>query len=89
MKFTDLLFSRVVNKDGRKLGHLIDVRGQPLAGEKQGSGAVLTELLYGTGGLLERLGLREVETQAIPWESVVKIERKKITIANLHQRKDR
>ena len=80
MKLTELLLSRVVNERGKLLGHVIDVRCEPLPGKTRGSEPILTELLYGAGGLLERLGLREVKTEGIPWNAVLKFDGKTITV---------
>ena len=80
MKFTELLLTRVVNEQGKTLGHLIDVRCRPAPGKATRGGARISELLYGTGGLLKRLGLREMKTRGIPWKSVVRVEKNRITI---------
>jgi hypothetical protein len=80
MKVTDLLFSRVENEQGELLGHLIDVRCEPLPRKTKRSEPEVTELLYGTAGLLESLGLREIKTEGIPWKSVLKVDRSKITV---------
>lgn len=80
MKLTELLLSRVVNEEGKLLGHVIDIRCEPLPGKAKRSEPAVTEVLFGLGGLLERLGLREVKTQRIAWKSVVKFDGTKITV---------
>jgi sporulation protein YlmC with PRC-barrel domain len=80
MKLSDLLFLKVVTEQEKFLGHVIDLRCQPNPEARSKREASVRELLYGVGGLLERLGLREVTTETIPWESVVRIERGTIVV---------
>jgi len=63
-RLNDLLFKCVVDAGGKRLGHVFDVRCE-------GNGpARVTELLYGTHGLLESMGLREPEIKRVNWSEV-------------------
>ena len=57
---------RVETADGRRLGHVFDLRCET------GSGKVptVTAIVYGEHGLLERLGLRRARPTVVPWTRV-------------------
>ena len=73
-KITELQFLRIVDTNGKKLGHVFDVRsdGAPEQGGTQACRQI-TELVYGRSGLLTRLGLLEAKTETVPWNAVSKI----------------
>jgi sporulation protein YlmC with PRC-barrel domain len=77
MRLSELLFLEIVTKDGRTLGHLVDLRCQ---GKPETNEADVREFLYGYGGLLESIGLKKMASERIPWESVLRIEGGKIVI---------
>jgi sporulation protein YlmC with PRC-barrel domain len=78
MKISQLLFSKIVNEQGVFLGRVIDVRCAP---PPQNPGrASVRELVYGIGGFLERLGLREVKTETIAWKTVISLGQKQIVV---------
>lgn len=81
MRFTELLGMEVVDRDGRHLGRVVELRsaGEPEHGDSRNARQV-TELVYGRAGWLERLGLRAVEERRAAWTSVIAIEDGKITI---------
>ena len=74
-KITQLLFCEVVSQDGERLGHVFDVRcqGEPEHGYAN-QDRIISELLYGTRGLLELIGLRKTSMQSVAWQSVRSIE---------------
>jgi hypothetical protein len=82
-RVTDLQFSKIVTKDGRKLGRVFDLRspGVPEHGSASSERAV-TEIVFGTIGLLQRLGLRQAKGNTLPWSSVVRIKAGVITVAD-------
>ena len=71
MKLTDFELLEVVTEDGARLGHVFDLRahGRPTLDSSQSMGPV-DELVYGTLGLLERLGIRRAEPKTMPWREV-------------------
>lgn len=78
---TDLQFLKIVTKDGRTLGHVFDLRSQGLpeygVNHKE---RVISELVYGKMGLLERLGLKRVEVKTVAWASVIEVKEGKIVV---------
>ena len=77
---------RVETIDGKQLGHLLDLRCQ----WRSGQGApVVTEIVCGRRGMLERLRLRDARPTTVPWTAVQSIEGRVITVANVHRPKRR
>jgi hypothetical protein len=81
MKLTDFELLEVVTQDGERLGHVFDVRahGRPTIDSSQSMGPV-DELVYGTLGLLERLGVRRATGRTLKWEQVVAIREGKVVV---------
>lgn len=79
MKLTDFESLEVVAEDGARLGHLFDLRahGRPTAETTMGP---VDQLVYGTSGLLERLGVRRVSGRTFDWGQVVAIRDGKIVV---------
>ena len=73
---------RVETVDGKQLGQLFDLRCQWRPGQ---SAPLLTEIVCGRRGLLERLGLRNARPTTVPWTAVQTIEGRVITVANVHR----
>ena len=73
MKLSELLERPVVARDGRRLGHLLDLRIQRSEGG-------VTEGIYGVRGFLERIGFRKGRARAFRWDQVVAIEADRILI---------
>jgi hypothetical protein len=80
-KITELLSARVVNEEGKQLGRVIDLRsaGDPEHGLRH-KDRKITEVLYGTKGILQILGLRQAETKLLPWKAVKKFSRGRIVV---------
>ena len=78
MKITDLLLLKVVDEQGRALGHVLDLRCQP---KPETNEADVREFVYGWGGLFERLGLKKITRERIAWQSVLRIEGKNVVVA--------
>src|SRR5215210_1691618 len=80
-KITQLLFCEVVSQDGECLGRVFDIRcqGEPEHGFAN-QDRIVSELLYGTRGLLELVGLRKTSVQSVAWRSVQRIEDGKIIV---------
>ena len=81
-KITDILFLKVETEHGKKLGHLFDIRseGEPEHGLTNRE-RTADEIVYGTRGLWEVLGLKKPEVNTIPWSAVKRIEQDKIVVA--------
>ena len=63
---------RIEADDGTHLGHLFDVRTayDPARPDRP---PVVTDILYGMVGLLERLGVRGKRPRTIPWKNVMAV----------------
>jgi len=73
MKLSELLERPVTARDGRRLGHLLDLRIQ------RGEGAI-TEGIYGVRGFLELIGFKKGRAKSFSWDRVVAIEADRIVI---------
>ena len=80
MKLSELLGKQIVSENGKKLGHVFDVKteSRPLKGEIRKSIQV-EALVYGKQGLLERFGIEHKKAE-ISWEQVLEIQDKKILV---------
>jgi sporulation protein YlmC with PRC-barrel domain len=75
---SSLLRREVVTESGRSLGRLYDLRG-----ELTTTNLRITGLCIGRRALLEHLGIRDQKPHTIiPWQAVVRIEGKRIVIAD-------
>jgi sporulation protein YlmC with PRC-barrel domain len=73
---SSLLGRDVTTEGGRRLGHCHDLRG-----ELQGSRLVVTGVVVGLTGVLERLGVvRRRRPDFVPWEAVVRIDGDRIVV---------
>jgi sporulation protein YlmC with PRC-barrel domain len=81
MKLTEFLAMDVVDRGGEHLGRVVELRcaGEPEHGDSRAS-RIVTELIYGKAGWLERLGFKAVEERRVAWASVIAIESGKIVI---------
>jgi sporulation protein YlmC with PRC-barrel domain len=75
---SSLLRREVVTESGRSLGRLYDLRG-----ELTTTNLRITGLCIGRRALLEHLGIRDRKPHTIiPWQAVVRIEGKRIVVAD-------
>jgi len=81
-KITDIIFLKIETESGKKLGRVFDVRchGEPEHGLTNRE-RTADEIVYGTRGLWEVLGLKKPEVDTIPWSAVKSIEQGKIIVA--------
>lgn len=82
MRLTDILGLTVVDEQGKKIGHVYDVRG-----DLRPRSLVVTGLVVGPRGLLERLGVRKLRERrrvrtddVVPWSRVVRVGRKWLVV---------
>jgi hypothetical protein len=64
----DIQNRRVRTASGKLLGHAHDLRCT-----HRGADAVITHLVYGRRGLLERVGFREPSRDTLPWSRIIEI----------------
>jgi sporulation protein YlmC with PRC-barrel domain len=83
MRLTEVLGMEVVSASGRHLGRVVDLRsaGEPERGESH-TARVITEIVFGNVGWLERMGLRPVREQTVPWAEVARIGTNRVTLKN-------
>jgi sporulation protein YlmC with PRC-barrel domain len=81
VKLTEFLTLEVVDRNGRHLGRVVELRcaGEPEHGDSRDS-RIVTELIYGKAGWLERLGFKAIEERRVAWTSVIAIDSGKIVI---------
>ena len=74
MRLSSLQGLDVVDDEGRRLGRLFDLRcrGAPVERRARDAADVIT-LLYGSVGLLERLGMRTARECEARWQDVVAV----------------
>ena len=74
---------KIVTKGGRNLGRVFDLRsrGAPEHGLNH-KGREINEIVYGTIGLLELLGLKQAGAETVAWESVIEIKDGTIIVAD-------
>jgi sporulation protein YlmC with PRC-barrel domain len=84
----DLLDSKIVTAEGKKLGHVADVQLTP------GPEYRVTALLFGEGGWLHRLHVlnpfidiksRQKKADSLPWDAVDRIEHGIVTLKSGHE----
>jgi sporulation protein YlmC with PRC-barrel domain len=78
----DLDLLRVVTTDGRRLGHVFDLRCSWQPG--QDDAPTVDEVVYGRTGLAERLGLTHRKPQSVPWSAVERIEGRVLVVSADH-----
>jgi len=69
---------QVQDGEGRKLGHVFDLACPWTPGEKA---SPIDELIFGTTGLLERVGLLKRKPASVPWSLVREVAAKAIRIS--------
>jgi hypothetical protein len=82
-KITDLQFLSIVTEDDKALGHVFDFRspGVPEHGVNHQE-RIISELVYGELGLLERFGLKQAQAKTLAWKFVIEIKDGRIIVAN-------
>jgi sporulation protein YlmC with PRC-barrel domain len=71
MKLSDVVGMEVVSHLGDRLGRVVDLRcaGEPEVGEERPH-RVVTEVVFGRVGWLERMGFRAVGEEIVPWAEI-------------------
>ena len=72
MTLTDIFLWKVIDRSGRKLGHVMDLvsPGEPEAGSPRAERPVAA-ITYGEAGLLQILGVRKARPKTAAWSDVV------------------
>jgi len=83
MKLSEVLGMAVVTASGAHRGHVIDLRssGEPEHGQPT-TARVITEIVIGRVTWLERMGLRSVREEIIPWAEVATVGTRRVTLKN-------
>jgi sporulation protein YlmC with PRC-barrel domain len=81
VKLHEVVGLEVVSSLGDHLGHVIDFRcaGEPEHGEER-SHRVVTEVIFGKIGWLERMGLRAVREEIVPWAEIETLGTQRVTL---------
>jgi hypothetical protein len=75
IRLCELRGAAIVDEGGKTLGHFADFLCRGTAARATADGVV-----WGTVGLLERFGFRDVAEQTLEWRSVVGVERERIVV---------
>jgi sporulation protein YlmC with PRC-barrel domain len=80
-RITELQHLEIYSKSGEYMGRVFDLRSMGLPEHGATSRArVINQIVYGTVGMLERLGLRQSKADTVDWASVVEIDEKRIVV---------
>lgn len=81
MKLHDVVGMEVVSHLGDHLGHVVDLRcaGEPEHGEER-SHRVVTEVVFGRVEWLERMGVRAVREEVVPWGEIETFGTSRVTL---------
>lgn len=83
MKLSEVLGMEVVTAAGAHRGHVLDLRSSGEADRGQATTArVITEIVIGRVTWLERMGLRSVHEEIIPWAEVATVGTRRVTLKN-------
>jgi hypothetical protein len=83
MRLSEVLGMEVVTATGAHRGHVIDLRSSGEAEHGQSNSArVITEIIIGRVGWLERMGLRPVREEIIPCAEVATVGTRRVTLKN-------
>jgi sporulation protein YlmC with PRC-barrel domain len=82
MRLMEMLGMQVVSASGDHVGHVIDLRcaGEPERGETRAH-RVVTEVIVGRVGWLERMGFQAVRERIVPWAEIAEVGTERITLA--------
>lgn len=81
MKLSEFCKLEVFGTNGQHFGRVVELRcaGEPEHGDTR-SERIVTELIFGKMGWLERVGLRAIDERKVPWRLVRTIKDGKIFI---------
>lgn len=80
-RITELQHLKIYSKSGEYMGRVFDLRSAGLPEHGTTSSArVIDQIVYGTVGLFERLGIRQSKAETVDWASVVEIDEKRIVV---------
>jgi sporulation protein YlmC with PRC-barrel domain len=81
MRLSEVLGMEVVTASGAHRGHVLDLRSTGEAERGQSNSArVIHEIIIGRVGWLERLGIRPVREEIIPWAEVATVGTRRVTL---------
>jgi len=81
MKLHEVVGLEVVSQLGDHLGRVVDFRcaGEPEHGEERPH-RVVTEVVFGKVGWLERMGFRAVREETVPWPEIETFGTQQVTL---------
>jgi hypothetical protein len=82
VKLSEVVGMEVVSSLGNHLGHVVELRcaGEPERGEERPH-RVVTEVVFGRAGWLERMGFRAVREEVVPWAEIRTFGPEQVTLA--------
>lgn len=83
MRLSEVLDMEVVGASGAHRGHVIDLRssGEAPHGEAH-TARTVTEIIFGRVGWLERMGMRAIREEILPWSEVATVGSRRVTLRN-------
>lgn len=83
MRLSEVLGMEVVGASGSPRGRVVDLRSSGEA-ERGGSSTarVITEIIVARLGWLERMGMRPMKEEVIPWDEVATVGTLRVTLKN-------
>lgn len=83
MRLSEVLGMDVVGPSGKSRGRVVDLRssGEAERGESH-TARVITEIIAARMGWLERMGIRPIREEIIPWAEVATIGTRHVTLKN-------
>lgn len=77
MRLSELLSHQVVDQNGKKLGHVFEVMGKTIDNDQK---ILVTEIVFGRKGFLEKLGLLHPKSNKVSWQKVKKVQSGQIVV---------
>lgn len=81
MRLSEVLGMDVVGPSGRSRGRVVDLRsmGEAERGEAH-TARVITEIIVARMGWLQRMGIRPIREEVIPWSEVATVGIRRVTL---------
>jgi len=82
VRFTTLMGAEVVSSEGDRLGRLVDLRCERGPEGVAGEYAVVSHVVFGRVGWIERLGFLAVREEIAEWKDVASFRKTRIELAS-------
>lgn len=80
MKLSEIIGMEVVSSSGSVLGQIVDLRSAGEPEHQEQPYRLVTEIIIGRAGWMERLGFRAVKEEVISWSRIASIEGNRVTL---------